>query len=329
MTIAFTVCSNNFLAQAKTLSGSLLHYNPGIKHFIFLADEKQVSVDYDFFAPAEIIVVNENIVPGFQELVGKYNLIELNSDLKPFLFEYLVGNYPEATRLLYLDSDTCVYDRFDHLDVVMKDSDIVITPHFCTPLPDDGLEPFENIALNFGTYNLGFLAINPKTSNTRRFLKWWSDRTRKFGFQDAGNGYFVDQLWFNLVPVFFEKVHTLKHPGYNMAPWNLHERTIAHKNDDGKIMLQSGETLVFYHFSSYDYFRPELISWKYNRYDFSNLPGLRKLYDDYRLSLAKNKIGEFSKIKCGLQVKKKPQPGPVKRLLYPGVNLLRKIWNKM
>src|SRR5688572_17836365 len=90
MTIAFTVCSNNFLAQAKTLSDSLLHHNPGIKLFIFLADELHASVDYGFFTPAEIIVVNEKIVPEFKELVEKYSIIELNSDLKPFLFEYLI-----------------------------------------------------------------------------------------------------------------------------------------------------------------------------------------------------------------------------------------------
>ncbi|MEO7923960.1 MAG: hypothetical protein ABIR30_09790 [Chitinophagaceae bacterium] len=326
MTIAFTLCSNNFLAQAKTLADSLQHYHPEMKIFLFLVDEKNASVDYSAL-PAEIIAVNEEVVPGYAALVNRYSILELNSNLKPFLFDWLVSRHPGITKIYYLDADTCLYGRMDHVNALLEKEDIVVAPHFLSPVPTDGTEPFENLALNYGTYNLGFLALNPSSRNARNFLKWWGERTGEFGNNDVANGFFVDQLWMNLAPVFFEKVHTLRHKGYNMAPWNLHERVIS-SYEEGKIFLVSGEQLVHYHFSSFDPFKPEQVSAKYGRRNFINTPGLKKLYTDYSRRLQENRVGEFSKIGCALPLKRTKRVGPLRRMLYPVKVLLRSSWKR-
>lgn len=327
MIIAFTHCSNNFLAQAKTLLASIAKHEKGIQTFFFLADEKDASVDYNSI-PAEFNIIDETIVPEFRQLLSKYNLLELNSNLKPFLFKYLVNKYPEATAIYYFDADTVLYSDLSHTTTLFTEWDIIITPHFLTPVPDDGLEPFENAALNFGTYNLGFLALNVTSANTGKFLDWWSDRTLQHGHYDVGNGYFVDQLWFNLVPIFFEKVHSLKHPGYNMAPWNLHERHVKDRNN-GSPLLKSNDPLVLFHYSSFDYYRPHLISWKYNRHTFANAPGLEQLFGEYCAALKQNGIEQYSSIMMKLPVKKAAQPGIIRRILTPVVRLLKGVWRKL
>jgi hypothetical protein len=329
MTIAFSICSNNYLAQAKTLLGSLEIHHPEIKTFIFLVDELHESIDYSFFNPAEVIVVNDKIIPAFKKLVHRYNVLELNAAVRPFIFQYLATRYPQANRLYYLDPDIYLFERLDYLDKLLETEDLIITPHFLTPVPIDGLTPSENLALNYGTYNLGFLAINPSGNNVKNFLTWWGERTSQFCYIDVANGYFVDQIWFNLVPVLFRKVHILLHPGYNMACWNLHERVISQYLDDGKILLMSGDHLVFYHFSLWSFFRPKELTQKLTRFNFNNRPDLGKLFSDYYGQLQQNRMEEFSKIPCRLSYKRNKGRSGIKRILLPGVSLMKKVWQKL
>ncbi len=329
MIIAFSICSNNYLAQAKTLLDSLVIHHPEIKTVIFLVDELQENIDYNFFNPAKVIVVDEKIVTAYKKLVQRYSILELNSAVRPFLFQYLAMQYPLANRLYYLDPDIYVYDRLDYLDKLLETEDILLTPHFLTAIPLDGLTPSENLALNYGTYNLGFLAINPTSENVKNFLIWWGERTSTFGYVDVANGYFVDQIWFNLVPVLFKKVHTLMHPGYNMACWNLHERAISNYGDDGKILLKSGDHLAFYHFSLWSYFRPKELSRKLTRFNFNTRPDLGKLFNDYYLRLQQNRMEYFSKIPCRLSYKKNKGRSGIQRMLLPGVNLMKRVWQKL
>lgn len=330
MTIAFTICSNNFLAQAKTMFQSLQQHHPEIKTYLFLADKPHDSVDYNFFAPAEAVVADGKIIEGFDELVNRYTIIELNTAIRPYIIQYLHHKHPDCNELCYLDPDLYIFDRFDAVKEILNEEDVVITPHFLQPVPIDEYIPFENLALNYGIYNMGFFAMNPQKENTQRFLNWWGERTSRFGHIDPANGYFTDQIWFNLVPVFFEKVHTLKHPGYNMAAWNLHERFITTYCDNGRIVLSSGHNLVAYHFSSWSYRHPERLSPYYNRYNFENRPDLVKLYQDYRVSLQENKIQFFDGIPCALPYNRKVvKRSLMKRALMPGVNLMRKVWQKI
>jgi len=330
LTIAFTICCNNFLGQAKTMLRSLERNNPHVKTFIFLVDKPAGTIDYREFAPAEIIFVDEKLIPAFPALLQRYNIVELNTALRPSVICYLQAHYPAANKLFYLDPDLVIYDSLEVADDLLDSYDIIITPHFLTPLPIDGCWPFENLALNYGTYNMGFLALNLKSTNTNLFLDWWRERTNLFGHIDLANGYFTDQIWFNLVPIFFDKVHTLLHPGYNMAAWNLHERSISAYGKDGKIMLASGEPLVIFHFSSWSYRQPGVISNVYDRFDMEARPDLEQLYKNYATALQENGIEHYSAIPCVLPHRVDTiQRSKMKKMLSPGVDLMRKIWNKI
>ena len=330
MTIAFTICSNNFLAQARTMFQSLEKWHPEMKTFLFLADLPDQRIDYSSFSPAEVLVAGKEMIAGFSEMVDRYTIIELNTAIRPFIIRHLQQRFPECDALIYLDPDLYIYERLDMITGLLKEHDLVITPHFLQPLPIDEFAPFENLALNYGTYNMGFFAMNPQTENINRFLEWWGERTSRFGHVDPANGYFTDQIWFNLVPVFFEKVHSLMHPGFNMAAWNLHERSVASYCENGRIVLSSGHPLVIYHFSSWSFKEPGLLSPYYNRFSFENRPDLIKLYQDYRKSLLENKVEFFEGIPCALPYNRKTvRQSRMKRALMPGVSLMRRLWQKI
>ena len=59
MKLAFTLCSNNYLAQSKVLVASFLQNNPDYTFIIGVADNLSFEIDYSFFLPAKIIAVTE------------------------------------------------------------------------------------------------------------------------------------------------------------------------------------------------------------------------------------------------------------------------------
>jgi len=196
---------------------------------------------------------------------------------------------------MYFDPDTFVFGNLQNIeDELQNNKEIILTPHILSPIPLDGKMPTEHLFLNFGTYNLGFIGIkNPKENIP--FFKWWGERTYNIGYDRVADGLFVDQLWMNFAPVFYDNVVVSKNLGLNMGPWNLHERFLTFQN---KWIVNQDTELVFYHFSNYKYKTPEVLASYYDRYDFSNRADLVPLYNDYLKLLIENNIEKLSEISC-------------------------------
>lgn len=296
MKIAFTICSNNYLAQARILGDSIKATNPDYEFYIGLVDKFSPEIDYD----KEIghnIILSENIgIPDFDDLWKKFSIIEFNTCVKPFFFEYFISHYEDLEFLYYLDPDTYVFDSFKLIEYEFGDeNNILLTPHILTPINLDGKYPDEPIFLNYGLYNLGFLGLK-KPVLSLNLIHWWKERTYNFGYNRTCEGLFVDQLWFNLVPILFEKVKISKHLGLNMGPWNLHERILSKEN--GNFQVNDNYPLIFYHFSNYKYSQPEVLASYYNRFTFDNRLDLKEIYETYLERLIAIDIKKISSISC-------------------------------
>lgn len=291
MNIIFTLCSNNYLAQAMVLAGSVRQFQPDWTFLIGLVDKKDPSIPYRDFG-FEVLEIAQ-MEPKINSLAQKYSIVELNTCVKPAFFEYLFQQR-RAERVIYMDPDTCLFSRLDAVDQLLSTHDFVVTPHILSPIPMDGLSPDEPLFLNYGLYNLGFLALK-RSAETQRFLRWWRERTYQKGYDNPARGLFTDQLWINLVPLFFEGVAILRHPGYNMAPWNLHERILLEK--DNGYHLESGEPLAFYHFSGFKPGVPKLHN-DYTRFTMEQRAGLKTLYQRYEQQISQNQYTTYSRIPC-------------------------------
>lgn len=210
MKLAFTICSNNYLAQAKILGDSLLEKNSSYKFVIGLCDELSDDIDYSFFDNIEIIPVSQINIYCFDEIIKKYDIIELNTSIKPSFFKYLINKYENLDTIIYFDPDIQIFNKLILLEKYLEEDDILLTPHILNPIPVDDFQPSEKLFLNYGIYNLGFLALNPKSKNSTDLLDWWEDKTLKIGFNRVSEGLFVDQLWINLAPIFFNNVMILQ-----------------------------------------------------------------------------------------------------------------------
>ena len=285
MNIAFTICSNNYLAHAKTLGDSFLEYHPEAKFIIGLVDKLDASFDYTVFSKFIIIPVEELQIAGFEELNTKYNIVELNTAVKPFYFHHLFTVF-KPEKLLYIDPDILVCSHFDEVFDVLDKKNIVLTPHICKPI-DDEYAPTDYHTLRGGVFNLGFIALS-QYEKVKEFLDWWGARVVKYGFADFSRNMFYDQLWINYVPTLFDNYYILKHPGYNMANWNLHERELSVKEE--KYFVNEEYPLRFFHFSSYKFNKPEQICSYLTRFDFNSRPDLLLLFADYQQRLLDNNV---------------------------------------
>jgi hypothetical protein len=242
-TVFFTIISQNYVPQARCLFESLRIHYPDARHVLCLVEE---SADPEIFSDEgfEVVLAKEVVGHGFYEMAYKYSLVELNTAVKPFAMKWLIDN--GAKYVTYVDPDCYLYSPMEEVfNLFTKGSSIIITPHVMEPI-EDASAPSEVDFLRAGTFNLGFISVRD-TPETRRFLAWWGDRLRNLCVFDPISGLFVDQKWIELAPSFFQQVAILRHPGYNVAYWNIFQRGIERLPGGWHVQ---GEPLRFFHFSS-------------------------------------------------------------------------------
>lgn len=294
MKVVFTICSNNYLAQAKALGDSLLRYNPEYKFLIGLVDKLSNEIDYSTLQPHQIIPIEDIGIAEFEDMFLRYDITELNTAVKPFIFNYIFKNDPTVKFIIYLDPDIIVFEKFNVLEDSFSDKSIILTPHFFTPIYDLHKLAEADI-LNAGLYNLGFLGLK-RSAESDKLLEWWMIKLKDQCLIDFKNGLFVDQLWINFAPLYFDNVHILRDQGHNVAYWNLHEREISELN--GKNYVNRSTPLVFFHFSGYQFNSPDTVSKHQNRFSFENRKDILNLFRDYHETVMSNGYNNFFHIEC-------------------------------
>src|SRR6516164_10544614 len=113
MIVVFTLCSANYLAQARTLADSVAEYNPDYHMVVDLVDRMPDGLDPATWQPHEIIPVENLGLPELRDMVEKYHIVELNTALKPYYMEYLYRRDTNVRSVIYLDPDILLYAGLD------------------------------------------------------------------------------------------------------------------------------------------------------------------------------------------------------------------------
>ena len=284
---ACTIVSLNYLSHARTVCESYLEFHPDHSFYVLLVDRIPDDVDLSK-ERFEIVLVQELGITNFESVAFKYDILELNTSVKPTFLKSLLER--GIDELIYLDPDILVCSCTDPIFNELATHAIVLTPHALSP--NEASPSGEAMLLFSGAYNLGFIAVSNSTE-ARRFLNWWEHRCLNFGYQERQSGLFVDQKWINLVPCFFDFVCVLKNPGCNVAYWNLHERSLE-KKDEGWT-VNGRMPLVFFHFSGASVDGGDAISKGYDQFDLVSRPDLREIFEIYRSRLLANGIREMSR----------------------------------
>lgn len=275
-TIAFTICANNYLAHAKTLATSFKHHHANIPFSIVILDQPKDSIDYDNLGADQIVWPHELIPDLVNEKADVYSVAELCTVIKPKMYEYFYNN--SFDKVLFIDPDVKVFSYFEEVLDKLEDYDMILTPHICSPTGEIG-HPLDKDIMRTGIYNLGFLAMK-KSEQTIAFTKWWHKRVVAYGFHDLSKGFFYDQIWFGFAPAFLDNIYILRHLGYNVANWNLHERKIMVSND--KYYINTENTPIrFFHYSHFKIENLPIISSYNENYNLENRPDIRLIFNEY------------------------------------------------
>jgi len=245
----FTSCNLDYLTRAVVLADTFKKFNSDIDFILVLSDY----VDQTY--------LSDGVFDSFDHVIGSHDLgldrflswsfqmsvVELCTAVKAQSFVYLFAN--EYEKVLYLDPDIACFSSLGFLFDELDSASILLTPHQLRPASStQQIIDNELCSFKHGIYNLGFLGLkNSECGNA--FLSWWGNRLYSWCRDDIPNGIFTDQKWCDAVPAFFDDHKVIRHPGCNVASWNLCERSLSFEIDD--VRVNKAVPLVFYHYTKY------------------------------------------------------------------------------
>ncbi len=288
----FTIVSANYIGYAATLMQSVASHVLGAERFIILADKR---IDFpDLALSATLLDCDQLGIPLIENMKAWYTVIEFNTAVKPYAFLHMFGTlgFDEAC---YIDPDILLFSGMPEVFNALADHSCVLTPHMMKPL-QDGCEPSDLTIMKSGIYNLGFLGLRNDADGVA-LARWWADRCFRHCRVDIAGHMFTDQRWMDLAPAFVSRPFILRHPGYNVAYWNLAHRAVT-RGRSGE-WLVNGERLVFFHFSGIAPNVPGSFSKHQNRFTAANLGVVNELCDYYRRLVLANRWEAFSKTPYG------------------------------
>jgi glycosyltransferase involved in cell wall biosynthesis len=247
---ACTIATSSQWAQARVLVESYIRHHAGGQVTVLLLDGAHEDLP-PLGAGAEVVDpewlrMDEG---EFLQMAAFYDREELAGALKPVLLNRLL----DGGAVLYLDPDVQVFGPLDDLGRLALETGLVLTPQVLAPMAADGRRPEEMDFLTTGLFELGCLAVG---KGARPFLDWWQERLRRGSRREPWAGLFADRRWADLASIFFQP-HVLRHPGYNVGFWNLHERPLQEREGE---WLVADQPLCCFHFSGFDPGRPELLT---------------------------------------------------------------------
>ncbi len=277
-----TIVARNYLAHARVLARSFQEHQPGGRCHVLVIDDHDGSVRAED-EPFDLVPVEALELPEWDEMRAAYDVLEFSTAVKPWLLRHMLRAHDEGDGIAYFDPDIRVVSRMTELEEALREHHLVLTPHLTEAMPRDGRKPAETDILIAGVFNLGFIGLR-SAQEAHDLLDWWAERLLKDCRVAPHKGLFVDQRWVDFVPGLVADFQILRHPGYNLAYWNLPTRAVA-RSADGELTV-NGEPLRFFHFSGYDPRRPEELSKHQNRVSLAALPVVAEICEAYGAALA-------------------------------------------
>lgn len=288
MTVLFTIATTNYLPFAASLLDSVKQYHPEFEVCIGLTDYllEDTIAENKLMNKYPLIQLHELKAKEFEVIIEKYSPMELANSAKILFAEHLLSK-EDIDQVIFCDSDMLFFGRLP--ENVINENEIIYTPHFCSPPPIE-MKRQELEVLNAGLFNGGFFKLR-KSPETDRFIKWFRERCVLNCVSDRCNGYYYDQLWLNLVPLYFKNAHIERNLGMNVAYWNLHERKIS-EHTEGVFQVNEASPLSFFHFSGWDYNNPLGIS-KWALFNLEMRPDVKPLLIKYYQALKNNEYERY------------------------------------
>ncbi len=273
---AYTSIAANYLPKARVLAHSIKQHAPNVHMVLVLVDTLPDGQSRESFLANEpfddVLLVEQLGIPNWQNWLFRHSVVEACTAVKPFALLKLLES---SEQVFYFDPDIALFSDIDALSHTLASHDAVLTPHnYVAEKTRDAVIDNELCFHKHGLYNLGFIGVR-HTEQGKALAHWWADRCYAFCYDDIPNGIFTDQKWMDAAPLFFDDIHILKEPQYNVCTWNYSARRIEGSSADG--FTVNNVPLCFHHFSGYDSGAHSLMRDKYGK----EMPAALRLSDWY------------------------------------------------
>jgi hypothetical protein len=179
---------------------------------------------------------------------------------KPVLPLLVLARRPDLSAILHVDADCCFLSPAAPLFEEIGDAPVALSPHHFSPR-------FERLAV-CGRFNAGFIYWRHDATGVRCLQEYREDCLAWCEPHVEADGRFMNQGYLTRWPDRYPGVHVIRHPGVNLAYWNIASRTLTGRWP----VAIDGRPLICYHFSGI--FLDEIGIWRSARREFG--PNLGK-----------------------------------------------------
>jgi len=219
-----TIVARHEMPYAEVLCSSYRAQHPAHDCFVLVVDADTSSpppiANVHFVTPNELDLSLEE----FRRWATMYDLPQLAEVLTPVFLEWLLSRGYGTVR--YLEPGVEVISTFEEWGNPTSSSGVSLSPRLLRP-PGEGHTPLDPAVLAHGAFHPGCLEI---TTMSREFLSWWRRCLSRDEVADDTDNRSFSQHWIDLAPAFFD-LRVVRHPGYNIGSWNLHERPLEQRSD--------------------------------------------------------------------------------------------------
>lgn len=242
-----TIISSDYLCYALALNSSLLKFDPSVEFNILVADNDVDSLLISrYYDNVKIFNAKQLCSDGSaKRLYDQYAGSSLDCfrwSMKPVYINHLLTQGYE--QVFFLDPDLLFFSAFDFLSDDLAGHGVLLTPHWRASNPSIDSDNFL-ILQTSGLFNAGFIGVS-KAGMTA--MEWWANACAYRCEKKPDKGFFVDQGYLDLMPVYFNNIKIERHRGCNVANWNQVEckRVAA---TDGVVRINGVWDIVFIHFT--------------------------------------------------------------------------------
>jgi hypothetical protein len=227
----------NYLSKGITLINSVANHHPNSDLYVLCLDDQVKNILEKIDLNLYLITLSD-LEKSFPELrLAKLNrsIIEYYFTLTPFLLKYILELIPASYKLIYLDSDTFLFDNL--MGINNSTDTITLTRHNFS-------KKLEKKLAKFGEFNVGLVAI-AKNDVGFDFLSWWCSSCITWCKDIVEGNKFAEQGYLTQVPSLFPDVCVLSDLGVNVGPWNIQDYNLS---SNGHFYFVNGFSIKLFHF---------------------------------------------------------------------------------
>lgn len=245
-----TVATLNYIEKVIVLFKSARQIHPEFKLTLLLADCSDQNIDLIkncFKFEVDILFTSDLEFEYLEEMRKYYSVVEYCSALKVLGSAHILKTEKSC---LFLDPDMVILDRIE-TSIFDIPGNIAFSCHSFSPYPNDQSKP-DDLELSLSGHINGGVLFTRCGDNGNPALDCLVKKTKNKWFMAPALGMYADHQWLSALPYFFNSDACLiADRGINVVYWNLHERPLRANTKNGKIIINSGESLKLMHFSGF------------------------------------------------------------------------------